>query len=95
MLLALNMAKMAKEGITRAAIEEKKYLIKKPSADVRAEKMLGVEFPGYKKVLTVIQRDPAMRFQNQMSGSFPCQNITAKNPQTRWRRKETGPPPPS
>jgi hypothetical protein len=34
MLLLLNMAKMAKEGFSRAAIEEIKYLIKKPRAEV-------------------------------------------------------------
>ena len=34
MPLALNIAKMAKEGFLRAAIEETKYLIKKPRAKV-------------------------------------------------------------
>jgi hypothetical protein len=34
MHLELNIAKMAKEGISRAAIEETKYLIKKPRAKV-------------------------------------------------------------
>jgi hypothetical protein len=48
MCLALNMAKMAKEGFLRAAIEDTKYLIKKPRADVREEKNRGVEFPGHK-----------------------------------------------
>ena len=48
MRLALNMAKMAKEGFSRAAIEETKYLIKKPRAEVREEKKRGVEFPGHK-----------------------------------------------
>jgi hypothetical protein len=37
MRLALNMAKMAKEGFSRAAIKETKYLIKKPRAEVREE----------------------------------------------------------
>ena len=45
---ALNMAKMAKQGISRAAIEETKYLIKNPRAEVREEKKRGVEFPGHK-----------------------------------------------
>jgi len=94
MCLALNMAKMAKEGFSRAAIEETKYLIKKPRAKVREEKKRGVEFPGHKKVKTAIQRHPAMLRQNQTSGCLPCQNGTAKNPQTRWRRKGTGTPPP-
>src|SRR5882757_4333957 len=59
MHLVLNMAKMAKEGFSRAAIEETKYLIKKPRAKVREEKKRGVEFPGHKKVKAAIQRHPA------------------------------------
>ena len=74
MRLALNMAKMAKEGFSRAAIiEETKYLIKKPRAEVREEKKRGVEFPGRNKVKAAIQRHPAMLRQNQMSGCLPCQ----------------------
>ena len=46
MRLVLNMAKMAKESFSRAAIEETKYHIKKPCAEVREEKKWGVEFPG-------------------------------------------------
>jgi len=95
MRLALNMAKMAKDGISRAAIEETKYLIKKPRTEVREEKMRGVESPGNNKVKVAIQRHPAMLRQNQTSGCLPCQNGTAKNPQTRWRHKGTGPPPPT
>jgi len=34
MRLPLNMAKMGKEGYSRAAIEETKYLIEKPHAEV-------------------------------------------------------------
>jgi len=49
MCLALNMAKMAKEGFSRSAIEEMKYLIKKPCAEVREEQKWGVEFPGHKR----------------------------------------------
>jgi len=95
MHLALNMAKMAKEGFSRAANEETKYLIKKPSAEVREETKRGVEFPGHKKVKAAIQRHPAMLRQNQTSGRLPCQNGTAKNPQTRWTWKGTGAPPPA
>jgi len=95
MRLALNMAKMAKEGFLRAAIEETKYLIKKPRAEVREEKKRGVEFPGHKKVKAAIQRHPAMLRQNQTSCCLPCQNGTAKNPQIRGTRKGTGAPPPA
>jgi hypothetical protein len=55
MHLALNMAKMAKEGFSRAAREETKYHIKKPHAEVREEKKQGVEFPGHNKVKAAIQ----------------------------------------
>jgi len=95
MCLALNMAKMAKEGFLRAAIEEVKYLIKKPRAEVQEEKKRGVEFPGHTKVKAAIHRHPAMLRQNQKCGCLPCQNGTTKNPQTRWTRKGTGEPPPA
>jgi len=55
MRLALNIAKMAKEGFSRAAIERTKYLIKKPRAEVREEKKRGVEFAGHKMVKAAIQ----------------------------------------
>jgi len=93
--LELNMAKMAKEGFSRAAIEQTKYLSKKPCTEVREEKMRGVEFPQHKKVKAAIQRHPAMLCCNQTPGCLPCQNGTAKNPQTLWRRKGTGAPTPA
>jgi hypothetical protein len=83
MRLALNMAKMPKEGISHAAIEETKYFIKKTHAEVREETMRGVEFPGDKKVKAAIKRHSAMFRHNQTSGCLPCQNGTAKNPQKR------------
>jgi hypothetical protein len=94
MRLALNMAKMVKEGFSRAAIEETKYLMKKPRAVVRQEKMRCVEFPGHKEVKAAIQRHLAMLRQNQRSVCLPWHNGTAKNPQTRWRHKGTDAPPP-
>ena len=48
MRLALNMATIAKEGFSRAAIEETQYLVKKHRAKVRAEKKRAVNFPAYK-----------------------------------------------
>jgi len=95
MRVALNMAKMAKEGFSRAAIKETQYLNQKQRAEVREEKKRGVEFPAHNKVKAAIQRHPAMLRQNQKSGCLPCQNGTAKNPQTRWKRKGTGTPPPN
>jgi len=94
MRLALNTAKMAKEGFSLAAIEQTKYLIKKLRAEVREEKKRGVEFPGHNKVKAAIQRHLAMLGQNQTSGCLHCQNGTTKNSQTRWRLKGTGAPPP-
>jgi len=94
MRVALNMAKMAKKEFSCAAIEETKYLIQKPRAEVREEKKRAVEFPGHKEVKAAMQRHPAMLRQNQTSGCLACQNGTAKYPQTSWRRKGTGAPPP-
>jgi hypothetical protein len=95
MNLALNMAKMAKEGFSHAAIEQTKYLIKNPCAKVRAEKKWGVEFPGHKKVKAAIERHPAMLRHNQTSSCLLCQNGAARIPQTRWRYKGTGAPSPT
>jgi hypothetical protein len=94
MRLALNMAKMAKGGISRAAIEETQQLIKKPRAEVQEENKRGVEFPGHNKVKAAIERHPAKVRENQTDRCLPCQNGTAKNPETRWRRKDNGAPPP-
>ena len=92
--LLLNMAKMAKEGFLRAAIEDTKYLTKKPWTEVREEKKRGVEFPAHKKVNAAIQRHPAMLRQSQTSGCPPCHNGTTKHPHSGWRRTGTGAPPP-
>jgi len=94
MHLALNMAKMAKEGFSCAAIEESQQLIKKLCAEVQEMKKQGVLFPGHNEVKAAIERYPAMVQENQMDGCVPCQNGTAKNPQTCWKREGTGAPPP-
>jgi len=93
MRLALNMAKMAKGGFSRAAIEEPQQLIRKPRAEVWEETKRGVEFPGQRKVKAAIERHPAMVYENQTDGCLPCQNGSAKNPRTRWRHRGTGAPP--
>ena len=72
MRLALNMAKMAKGGISRAAIEETQQLIKKPRAEVQEEKKQSVEFPRHNKVKAAIERQPAMVRENQTDGCLPC-----------------------
>jgi len=94
MRLAVNIAKMANEGLSRAAIEETRFLIKKPHAEVREGKKWGVEFLGHDMMKAVIERHPAMLYQNHMAGCLPCLNGTATNLQTHWRRKGTGAPPP-
>jgi len=93
MRLALNMVKMVNEGFLHAAIEETKQLITKPCAEVHEEKKRGVEFPWYSKVKAGIERHPAMVYEDETDGYHPCQNGTAKNPRTHWRRKRTGSPP--
>jgi hypothetical protein len=93
MHLALNMGKMAKGMFSHSAIEEMQQLIKTPRAEVQEEKKQRVAFPGHQQVKAAIPRHPAMVYKNHMAGCFPCQNSTAKNPQTRCRRKGTAPPP--
>jgi hypothetical protein len=73
MRLVLNLGKMGKEGFARTAIEDSKYLIKKPHAEVREKKTRRFDFPGHKQVKGVIQSHPAMLRHNQMSGGLPCQ----------------------
>ena len=41
-----------------------------------------------------IERHLAMFHQNHTPGFLPCHNGTTNNPQTCWRRKGTGTPPP-
>jgi hypothetical protein len=60
MRLALNVAIMATEGFSHAAIEETQLLIINPRGEVRVEKKRGVEFPGHTKVKAAIERPPAM-----------------------------------
>ena len=94
MRLVLTMTKMAKGGFWRAAMDETQQLIKKPCAEVREEKKGGVEFPGHKMLKAAIERHSAMIYKNQTASCLLCQNGTAKNLQTHWRRKGTGTPPP-
>jgi len=94
MRLALNMAKMAKEEFSHTVIKETQQLLKKPLAEVREEKKLDVVFPRHNKVNAAIEPHPAMVQENQPHGCLPCPNGTAKNLQTRGRRKGTAAPPP-
>jgi len=80
MRVASNMAKMAKGGFSRAAIEEMQFLIKKPWSEVREEKKRGVEYPGHENVKAAMERHPAMLRENQMDGCLQCQNGTPQNP---------------
>jgi hypothetical protein len=91
---ALNIANIAKEDFSRTVIKETKYLCKKPHTKVREEKKQGIDSPGNRQVKAEIQRHPAMLHQNHTSSCLPCQNGTALNLQTRWRRKGTGAPSP-
>jgi len=92
MHLTLNMAKMTTGGFSRAAAEETEQLIKKPRGEVRDEKTRGVEFPGHKSVKATMEWHLAMVYKNLIAGCLPCQNGTAENLQTRWRRKGTAAP---
>jgi hypothetical protein len=91
--LALNMAKMAKGGLLRSAIKETQQRIKKPRFKVR-EEMCGGVIPWHNQVKAAIERHPAMVYKNLTDSCLPYQHGTAKNPQTRWRHKGPGTPPP-
>ena len=94
MRVALNVAKMANGGFSLAAIEETQQLIQKQNAEVCEQKKRGVEFPGHEKVKVAIERNMAMVYKNHPDGCVACYNGTGKHPQTRWRSKGTGAPPP-
>jgi len=93
MHLALNVAKMAKGEISCATMEETHLLIKKPHAEVREVKKQGVEFPRHRKAKAPMERHLAMVHENQTDGFLPCENSTAKNPQTCWQCERLGAPP--
>jgi len=94
MRLAVNMATMAKPGFPRAAMGETQQEITKPRCEFRADKKRGVEVHGHQTVKAAIERHQAMVYNNQIHCCLPCQNGTAKNPQTRWRCKGTAAHPP-
>jgi len=94
MRLALNIATMAKGGLLGTAIEKTQTMINKPRTEVRDVMKWGVQFPGHRQLKTAIESYLAMVHEKVSDGYFLCQNDTAKNPQTCWRRKATGGPPP-
>jgi len=55
MRLASNVAKMATEGYSDRAIQDTRYRIQKPRAEVRKEMNWGVGFPGNEKVKAAMQ----------------------------------------
>ena len=85
---------MPKEGFSCAAMEGTQQQINKPRPEVQEVKKRGVVFPGHKIVKAVVETQPAIVWENQMDGCLSCQIVTAKNPQTCWRRKGTGAHPP-
>jgi len=94
MRFSSNMAKMANQRFSCAAIEETQQGIKKPRAQVREDIRWGVELPVHQKVNAAIERHPAMVYNNPTDCRLPSQNGTANNPQTRWRCNGTAAPPP-
>ena len=64
MHLALNMAKIAKEGFSCAPMKETKQLITKPRAEVQDQKTGGVVSARHNKVKAEIERHPAMVYKN-------------------------------
>jgi len=87
--LLLNIAKMEQEWFLCTPIEETKYFIKKCHAEVREEKMPGVEFLRHNTLWATMERHPAMLCEIHTVGCLPSQNCTPKNPQITCR--STGP----
>jgi len=81
------MTKMSTGWCLHTAIDEMKSLIKMHRPKAWEEKKWDVQIPGHKQVKTTIERHLAILCQNHMAGYLPCQNGTAKNPQTRLRWK--------
>jgi len=92
MRLALYVVKIAQGGFSQTAIEWTQYLFKQPRAEVQEEKKQGVVFLGHKQVKAAIDRYPAMIIEYLTDCCLPCQNGTAQNPQSCWRRNGTGAP---
>jgi hypothetical protein len=88
------MAKMAKEGYLRAAIEETQQLVQKPRAELWEEKKRRFQLPRYKMVKAAIDRYSAISHKNLTASCLPRQPGTARNLQTCWRCKGAGSPPP-
>jgi len=76
--LPMNMAKMEKGGISRAAIDDIQCVIKIPVAEVREEKIGGVAFHGQNTVKVAIAKHLAMLRQHHMDGCLPCQMAPQK-----------------
>jgi len=85
---------MAKEGLSRAAMESMQQLIKKRHAEVQEENQRGAVFPGHNELKSAIEWHPVLVRENHTDGCLPCQDGTWNNRQTRWRRNGTGAPPP-
>jgi len=94
MHIALNMAKSPKEGFCAPQWRKRNSRSKKLCAEVREEKKRGVEFPGHRMVMALIESHSAIVCENHTDGCLPCQDGTQKNPQTHWRRIGTYAPPP-
>jgi len=94
MRLVMNIAKMAKGGLSHASMETRHHLVNKLQAEVREEKKCEVQFPGHTNLKVAIVRHPAIHQDNITDGSHSCQNGTALNSQTRWKHKGIGASPP-
>ena len=85
---------MAKHRFLRATIEESQQRITQLQAAAREQNKRCVEFLGQNKVKAVMERDLVTVCWNYTDGRLLCQHGIARNPQTGWRPKGTGLPPP-
>ena len=89
--ITFNMVNIAKHGILYTRIEETKNLIKKPQAETREKKRLGVELPNYQSVKAVIEKHMSMIYNNYFNACLGYENKIAQNPATRWWYTSTKP----
>jgi hypothetical protein len=71
MRLAVHMENLAKAGCLHATLAEMQFLIQKPSANVREEKIPGVDFSQTTILLAATDGDLSMLHQIYTAGFHP------------------------
>ena len=86
MRLVRNHQRKNIEGLTPENLNEIVKIIRKPRAETRAEKALGLRFEGERSVKYSQDPHPANVVANEPPGCLICQDGIARNPETCWTR---------